>query len=147
MFIPRTLSETGNGPNAKLWRAIGVGAVVAAALFLILSANITLGQENLEAGQVAVRDIRAPRDATFDSVSETEAAREAAAAGVQPAIHQTEPPADNQADQLALFDMLNRRVPVRGDFVVRGQFQPKSEQGRLIHGAFDDGLAPSAAPT
>jgi putative nucleotidyltransferase with HDIG domain len=110
MFIPRTLSETGNGPNATLWRAIGVGAVVASALFLILSANITLGQENLEAGQVAVRDIRAPRDATFDSVSETEAAREAAAAAVQPAIDQIEPPADNQADQLNAFDVRARRV-------------------------------------
>ena len=40
MFIPRTLSETGIGPNATLWRAVGVGAVVAIALFLILSANI-----------------------------------------------------------------------------------------------------------
>jgi putative nucleotidyltransferase with HDIG domain len=110
VFIPRTLSETGNGPNATLWRAIGVGGVVAAALFLILSANITLGQENLEAGQVAVRDIRAPRDATFDSVSETEAAREAAAAAVQPAIDQIEPPADNQADQLNIFDVRARRV-------------------------------------
>jgi cyclic-di-AMP phosphodiesterase PgpH len=110
VFIPRTLSETGNGTNATLWRAVGVGAVVAVALFLILSANITLGQENLEAGQVAVRDIRAPRDATFDSVSETEAAREAAAAGVQPAIDQTEPPADNQADQLNAFDVRARRV-------------------------------------
>ena len=110
MFIPRTLTEAGSGPNATLWRAFGVGAVVAAALFLILSANITLGQENLEAGQVAARDIRAPRDATFDSVSETEAAREAAAAAVQPKIDQTEPPADNQADQLNAFDVRDRRV-------------------------------------
>ena len=110
MFIPRTLSETGIGPNATLWRAVGVGAVVAIALFLILSANITLGQENLEAGQVAERDIRAPRDATFDSVSETEAAREAAAAGVQPVTELLEPPADNQADQLSAFDARARRV-------------------------------------
>ena len=53
--------------------------MVAVALFLVLSANITLGQENLEVGQIARRDIRAPRDATFDSASQTEAAREAAA--------------------------------------------------------------------
>ena len=110
MFIPRTLSETGIGPNATLWRAVGVGAVVAIALFLILSANITLGQENLEAGQVAERDIRAPRDATFDSASETEAAREAAAAGVQPVTELLEPPADNQEDQLSAFDVRARRV-------------------------------------
>ena len=58
--------------------------MVAAALFLILSANITLGQENLETGQIAARDIRAPRDITFDSVSQTEATRDAAAADMQP---------------------------------------------------------------
>ena len=110
MFIPRTLSETGLGPNATLWRAFGIGAVVAAALFLILSANITVGQENLEAGQVAERDIRAPRDATFDSVSETNAAREAEAAAVQPVTELIKPPADNQADQLTAFDTLGRRV-------------------------------------
>ncbi|MGH2401769.1 MAG: HDIG domain-containing metalloprotein, partial [Candidatus Limnocylindria bacterium] len=110
MFIPRTLSETGRGPSATAWRAIGVAAVVAAALFLILSANITLGQENLEAGQVAERDIRAPRDATFDSASETEIAREQAAASVQDVTEIVEPPADNQEDQLNAFDMLARRV-------------------------------------
>ncbi len=110
MFIPRTLSETGRGPSATVWRAIGVAAVVAAALFLILSANITLGQENLEAGQVAERDIRAPRDTTFDSASETELAREEAAAGVQDVTEVVEPPADNQEDQLNAFDMLARRV-------------------------------------
>ncbi|HYI67041.1 MAG TPA: HDIG domain-containing protein [Candidatus Limnocylindrales bacterium] len=110
MFIPRTLTEAGNGPNATLWRAFGVGAVIAAGLFLILSANITVGQEDLEAGQVATRDIRAPRDATFDSVSETDAAREAAAEGVQPVTELLEPPADNQEDQLNAFDMRIRRV-------------------------------------
>ena len=56
MFIPRTLSEVGRPGSPPLWRAIGVTAVVAAALFLILCANITLGQENLEAGQIAERD-------------------------------------------------------------------------------------------
>ncbi|MBA2265893.1 MAG: HDIG domain-containing protein [Chloroflexi bacterium] len=110
MFIPRTLSETGNGPNTLLWRAVGVGAVVSASLFLILSANITLGQENLEAGQIAERDIRAPRDATFDSVSETEAAREAAAESVQDVPQMIEPPADNRDDQLGAFDMVDRGV-------------------------------------
>jgi putative nucleotidyltransferase with HDIG domain len=131
MFIPRTLSQTGNGPNATLWRAIGVGAVVAAALFLILSANITLGQENLEAGQVAVRDIRAPRDATFDSVGETEAARDAAAAAVQPAIDQIEPPADNQADQLNAFDVRARRVTRILELRDAGALAPEEAGARL----------------
>jgi len=110
MFIPRTLSETGNGPTAAAWRAVAVAGIVTASLFLILSANITLGQENLEAGQVAERDIRAPRGVTFDSESETEAAREAAAAVIGAVPETLEPPADNQEDQLAEFDMLARRV-------------------------------------
>lgn len=108
MFIPRTLSESAGSSSA--WRAVAVGAIVAASLFLILSANITLGQEDLAAGEVAERDIRAPRDATFVSASETEAVREAAAAAVQDLTQTLEPPADNQADQLAEFDALARRV-------------------------------------
>ena len=110
MFIPRTLSEVRRSGNTMLWRAIGVGAVVAVALFLVLSANITLGQENLEAGQIAERDIRAPRDVTFDSASETQAARDEAAALVDPVDDTLESPVDNQADQLAEFDTLGRRV-------------------------------------
>lgn len=108
MFIPRTLSESGGSSSA--WRAVAVAAIVAASLFLILSANITLGQEDLAAGEVAERDIRAPRDATFVSASETEAEREAAAAAVQDVTQILEPPADNQADQLGEFDALSRRV-------------------------------------
>jgi putative nucleotidyltransferase with HDIG domain len=110
VFIPRTLSENGHGPNATLLRAVVVVAVVAVALFLILSANITLGQENLEAGQIAERDIRAPRDATFDSISETEAAREAAAESVQDVPQMIKPPADNRDDQLDAFDVVDRGV-------------------------------------
>ena len=110
MFIPRTLNEARHTGNAMLWRAVIVAGVVAAALFLVLSANITLGQENLEVGQIAERDIRAPRDATFDSVSATQAAREEAAATVQPVTELIEPPADNQEDQLVAFDMMTRRV-------------------------------------
>ncbi len=108
MFIPRTLSEPGSSSTA--WRGVAVAAIVAAALFLILSANITLGQENLAAGEVATRDIRASRDATFDSASETEAEREAAAAAVQDVTQILEPPADNQADQLGEIDALSRRI-------------------------------------
>ena len=110
MFIPRTLSEAGRVGSGMLWRAIAVAAVVAAALFLILSANITLGQEDLEAGQIAERDIRAQRDATFESPSETETLRDDAAEAVQSVTEVIVPPADNQADQLGLFDMIDRRV-------------------------------------
>jgi putative nucleotidyltransferase with HDIG domain len=110
LFIPRTLSEARRSGNQMLWRALIVAGVVAAALFIILSANITLGQENLEVGQIAERDIRAPRDATFDSASATQAARDEAAATVIPATVQLKPPADNQEDQLLAFDMIARRV-------------------------------------
>jgi len=111
MFIPRTLSETANrtGTGAMV-RAIVVAAIVATALFLILSANITLGQENLAVGEIATRDISAPRDATFDSVSQTEAARADAAAAVLPVPELLKPPADNQEEQLDSFDGLVRRV-------------------------------------
>jgi putative nucleotidyltransferase with HDIG domain len=110
MFIPRTLSEVRRSGNAMLWRAVIVGALVAVALFLVLSANITLGQENLEVGQIAQRDIRAQRNATFDSPSATQAARDEAAATVQPHTVQIKPPADNQEDQLLAFDVIARRV-------------------------------------
>ena len=111
MFIPRTLSADGIGPGGgALGRALIVGGIVAAALFLVLSANITLGQENLEEGALAPRDIRAPREATFDSASLTAEAREAAAADVLPRTTQIKPPTDNRADQLAVLESLSRRV-------------------------------------
>ena len=131
MFIPRTLSESATGPRETVWRAIAVAAVVAVALFLILSANITLGQENLEAGQVAERDIRAPRDAQFEPASETEAAREEAAAGVQDVTQIVEPPADNQQDQLNAFDMVVRRVTRVLDIRDRETLPPDEVADRL----------------
>jgi len=111
MFIPRTLAELEGRPgNPALGRALIVVAIVAAALFLVLSANITLGQENLEVGQVAPRDIRAPRDVTFDSASLTGEAREAAAEDVNPLMSRIKVPADNREDQLAELQALGRRV-------------------------------------
>ena len=131
MFIPRTLNEVRRSGNAMLWRAIAVGAIVAAFLFLILSANITLGQENLEVGQIAERDIRAQRDATFDSASETDAAREEAAAIVEPVPDVLESPVDNQEDQLAEFDMLGRRVVRILDLRDGGTLAPEDISARL----------------
>jgi cyclic-di-AMP phosphodiesterase PgpH len=112
MFIPRTLTEISDGRpgRAAVARAIVVAAVVTAALFLILSANITLGQEDLEAGQIAERDIRAPRDITFDSVTLTRAARDAAAADVPAQTVTAKAPADNLAEQLTAFDSFARGV-------------------------------------
>jgi cyclic-di-AMP phosphodiesterase PgpH len=111
MFIPRTLAELEGRPgNAALGRALIVIAIVATALFLVLSANITLGQENLEVGQVAPRDIRAPRDVTFDSASLTREAQEAAAEDVSPLMSRIKVPADNREDQLAELQALGRRV-------------------------------------
>ena len=45
MFIPRTLAEIERGPaRGALGRALIVIAIVAAVLFLVPNANITLGQ-------------------------------------------------------------------------------------------------------
>jgi hypothetical protein len=110
MFIPRTLAELERPGNAALGRALIVAALVAVALFLVLSANITVGQENLEVGQVAPRDIRAPREVTFDSVSLTREARDVAAADVDPIMTRIKVPADNREDQLNELQALGRRV-------------------------------------
>jgi cyclic-di-AMP phosphodiesterase PgpH len=111
MFIPRTLAELDGRPgNAAVGRALVVAALVAASLFLVLSANITLGQEDLEVGQVAPRDIIAPREVTFDSPSLTREARELAAAEVDPVMSRIKVPADNREDQLAELQALSRRV-------------------------------------
>ena len=110
MFITRTLTESRDGGRASMWRALIVAAIVAAALFTVLSANITVGQENLEVGQLAPRDIRAQRDVTFDSASRTEEARDAAADQVTPVTETIKSPADNQEDQLVAFDTMSRRV-------------------------------------
>jgi len=112
MFIPRTLAELSDGRpgRAAVMRGVVVAGIVTAALFLILSANITLGQEDLEVGQIAERDIRAPRAVTFDSVSQTRAARDAAAADVPAQTVTSKAPADNLAAQLTEFDSFARRV-------------------------------------
>ena len=111
MFIPRTLTEREDAvTRSGAGRALAIIAMVAAALFLVLSANITLGQENLEVGQIAPRDIRAQRDQTFTSASRTGAARDAAEDEVTPVTQTVKSPTDNQEDQLLAFDTLSRRV-------------------------------------
>jgi len=111
MFIPRTLAEEHGGPGrGAVTRAVVMAALVAVALFAILSANITLGQENLDIGQIAPRDIRAQRDETFESDSRTEAARREAADSVRPITETVIAPSDNREAQLADFDAMTRRV-------------------------------------
>jgi hypothetical protein len=111
VFIPRTLAEQGNrARQGALGRALIVIGIVATALFFVLSANITVGQENLEEGQLAPRDIRAPRAVTFDSASLTEAARDAAEDGVTPVTDTIKSPADNLEDQTFAFDSMVLRV-------------------------------------
>jgi len=111
VFIPRTLAERHARPGYDAAaRVLVVAGILAVALFFVLSANITVGQENLEVGQVAPRDIRAQRDVTFDSVYLTEEARDRAEAEVTPVTDTVKSPSDNQEDQLLAFDSMSRRV-------------------------------------
>jgi cyclic-di-AMP phosphodiesterase PgpH len=132
MFIPRTLAEQHGRPGeGALTRAVVVAAIVAVALFIILSANITVGQENLEVGQIAPRDIRAQRDATFDSVSQTQAARDAAADNVRPVTETVIAPADNREEQLGSFDTMTRRVTRILELRDEGTLEPDEVTNRL----------------
>ena len=110
MFIPRTLAQDDPRAGRGLARALIVTVLVALALFLVLSANITVGQENLAVGEIAPRDIRAQRDATFTSESRTEEARAQAADEVVPVTETIKSPTDNQEDQLLAYDTMTRRV-------------------------------------
>jgi cyclic-di-AMP phosphodiesterase PgpH len=132
MFVPRTLAADGPGTgSAALGRAVVVGAMVAFALFLVLSANITLGQENLEVGEVAPRDIRAPSEVTFDSASRTEEARDAAEDIVEPITRRIAVPADNREDRLAELAATDRRVGMVLDRIANGTLDEEEALERL----------------
>ena len=104
MFIPRTLAQT-EGPGPRAWaRAAIVGAFLAALLFAVLSANITTGQVNLTVGDVAQREIQATRAISFISNSQTQAARDTAAAAVEPIYEGIRPFVDIHDQQLRLYD-------------------------------------------
>jgi putative nucleotidyltransferase with HDIG domain len=105
MFIPRTLAQT-ELPGRGAWlRAFLVGAVLAGAIFAILSVNIvTGGQAALEVGDVARTDITAPRAISFVSESQTNAARQAAADAVSPIYKPIAPLADIRDQQLNQYD-------------------------------------------
>jgi putative nucleotidyltransferase with HDIG domain len=111
MFTPRTLSEPdtpiGRGPIA---RAAGVSFILAAILTGILALSISPGSVNLDVGQVAPQEIRAPKAISFDSPSETEAKRQEAAAKVVSQYEQIAPPMDIANAQLRAFDELVKGV-------------------------------------
>src|SRR5688500_931131 len=108
MFIPRTLAQADPRAGRGLVRALIVIAIVATALFLVLSANITVGQENLEGGESAPRDTRAQPDTTFTSESRAEEARAQAADEVTPVTETIKSPTDNQEGQLLAYDTMTR---------------------------------------
>ncbi len=111
MFIPRTLQSTdaprGRGP---LLRAILVGAVVAIGLFAVMSVSVGGPRVDLAVGDVAVDEIRAPRAVSFISESQTDAAREVAAAAVEPVYEPIGPPADISDEALRAYDATGRLI-------------------------------------
>jgi cyclic-di-AMP phosphodiesterase PgpH len=131
MFIPRTLAETDPRAGHGLARALIVIAIIAASLFLVMSANITVGQENLAVGEIAPRDIRAQRDATFISDSRTEELQDQAADEVVPVTETIKSPTDNQEDQLLAYDTMDRRVAVVLDLRDRGALEDEEVIERL----------------
>ena len=111
MFIPRTLQSTdaprGRGP---LLRAILVGAVLAIGLFAVMSVSVGGPRVDLQVGDVAVDEIRAPRALSFISESQTEAARAVAAAAVEAVYEPIAPPADISDAALLAYDTTGRLI-------------------------------------
>ena len=137
MFIPRTLAQDDPRAGTGFGRALIVTILVALALFLVLSANITVGQENLAVGEIAPRDIRAQRDATFTSESRTEEARAQAADEVVPVTETVKSPTDNQEDQLLAYDTMVRRVARVLELRDRGSLEGDEVTDRLSNDAPD----------
>jgi putative nucleotidyltransferase with HDIG domain len=136
MFIPRTLAELDRRPGSgAVGRAVTVSLVVAAALFFVLSANITLGQEDLDVGQIAPRDVRAPREETFTSASLTEEARDLAADDIESVTTTIKPPADNREDQLASFSTLANRVERALELFANGTIDEDELRDRITENA------------
>jgi cyclic-di-AMP phosphodiesterase PgpH len=112
VFIPRTLTETeGLVPGrAALVRALVVGGLLAVVLFAVLTMTIGTGGVTPTEGDVAQEDISADQDLSFVSESQTEAARQEAAAGVQEVYVQIAPRADIAERQLRFYDAAVRQV-------------------------------------
>jgi putative nucleotidyltransferase with HDIG domain len=111
MFVPRTLLATESGPGrGALARAVMVGALLAAVLFGIMTVSIATGGVSLAIGDVAQEDFSADQDLSFESDSQTEAARQAAAAEVQDRYVQIAPRADITERQLRAYDAVVRAI-------------------------------------
>jgi putative nucleotidyltransferase with HDIG domain len=105
VFIPRTLAETEGGGGRGPWaRALIVGALLAIGLWAIMTISIGAGQVNLEVGDVAPSEIRAPSSTSFISESQTNAAKEEAADGVQTVYVPIAPQADISEQQLRAYE-------------------------------------------
>ncbi|HYN64095.1 MAG TPA: hypothetical protein VES36_05775, partial [Candidatus Limnocylindrales bacterium] len=105
MFIPRTLAETeGGGGRGPLARALIVGVLLAIGLWAIMTISVSAGEVNLAVNDVAQSEIRAPRSVSFVSESQTNAAKEEAADGVQTVYVPIAPKADISEQQLRAYD-------------------------------------------
>jgi hypothetical protein len=112
VFIPRTLMET-EGPapgRGALARALIVGGLLAVVLFAVMTLSIGTGGVSPAEGDVAQQDISADQDLSFVSESQTEAARQEAAAGVQDVYVQIAPRADIAERQLRFYDAVVRQI-------------------------------------
>ena len=105
MFITRTLAPRDRAmTGAAVARLVVVTVLVGLSLFVILALDLLPTNASLQVGDVATEDISAPRSVTFVSASETEAARDAAEAQVEPVYVEVAPRAEVRASQLAEFD-------------------------------------------
>jgi putative nucleotidyltransferase with HDIG domain len=116
MFIPRTLAETESARGGAWVRALAVALVLAAALWGVLTFNVSAGQVDLQVGDVAPEEIRAPSTRSFVSQSETQARQDEAAAAVPDVYVPIAPRPDIREDQLRAFDS---RVRIIGGVLTR----------------------------
>ena len=111
-FIPRTLAELGEGGpgRAAVTRAALIVSLLALAIFGVLTVSLTPSQVNLEVGDIAQADVRAPQDATYQSLVLTDAARQQAADAVETQYEPIRPRPDISAEQLGRLDDLTEAV-------------------------------------
>ena len=111
-FIPRTLAELGDGGpgRAAVLRAALIVSMLALAIFAVLTVSLTPSQVNLEVGDIAEADVRAPQDATYQSKVLTEADRQAAADAIETQYEPIRPRPDITAEQVGRLDDLTGAV-------------------------------------
>jgi membrane-associated HD superfamily phosphohydrolase len=113
MFIPRTLAASRSTPERAAWlRAVLVGMVLTMTLFAILTVSLGSGQVSLAVGDVAQDDISASHAVSFESASQTEAERDAAAEAVQTVYEPIAPLVDVRDSQLQAYDLTTRLISI-----------------------------------